>query len=294
MEPTMKSAGFIGIGVMGLPMARNLARHFGHLVVWNRSPARAEALVADGAEVAADPAGVFRRCRIVILMLATEDAIDDVLRQASDADPGVLAGRIVVNMGTTSPPYSAALDARLRAAGARYVEAPVSGSRVPAENGQLVGMLAGDEEAIAEVRPLLAPMCKETFVCGAVPAALQMKLAVNLFLITMVSGLVESFHFARSLGLDTATHRAILDAGPMASAVSKMKLEKLVNGDFAVQASIVDVQKNARLVAEEARRGRLVSPLIEECHRLFSETLAAGHGGLDMVGVLRAIEARNR
>lgn len=290
----MGTIGFIGTGVMGFPMAKNLARHFGHLVVWNRSPEKPAELVAHGAQVAADPAEVFRRCRIVIVMLATEHAIDDVLRQANENRQDFLADRIVVNMGTTSPAWSAALGARIEKAGGHYVEAPVSGSRIPAENGQLVGMLAGDPEAVAEVRPILAPMCKETFVCGAVPAALQMKLAVNLFLITMVSGLVESFHFARALGLDTGMLRAILDAGPMASNVSRMKLEKLVNDDFSVQASIVDVQKNARLVAEEARRGALVSPLIESCHQLFSETLAAGHGGLDMIGVLRAIEARNR
>lgn len=289
----MDTLGFIGTGVMGFPMARNLARHFGRLVVWNRSPDKSAALVPFGAQIAETPGELLARCRIVILMLATEGAIDAVLEQAGIGRPEALAGRIVVHMGTTSPAYSAGLNQRIRAAGGQYVEAPVSGSRLPAENGQLVGMLAGDPGAVTEVRPWLAPVCKETFVCGPVPSALQMKLAVNLFLITMVSGLVESHHFARQLGLDPALHRAILDAGPMASAVSKMKLEKLVAGDFSVQASIADVQKNSRLVAEEARRGGITSPLIEECYRLFSETLDGGHGGLDMIGVLRAIEARN-
>lgn len=289
----MDALGFIGTGVMGFPMARNLARHFGQLVVWNRSPEKSAALVPYGAQVAATPRELLNRCRIVIMMLATEDAIDDVLEQSGIGCQDALSRHIVVHMGTTSPAYSAGLNERIRAAGGQYVEAPVSGSRLPAENGQLVGMLAGDPEAVAEVRPWLAPVCKETFVCGPVPSALQMKLAVNLFLITMVSGLVESHHFARELGLDPALHRAILDAGPMASAVSKIKLEKLVAGDFSVQASIADVQKNSRLVAEEARRGGIASPLIEECYQLFTETLNGGHGALDMVAVLRAIEGRN-
>ena len=93
------------------------------------------------------------------------------------------------------------------------VEAPVSGSRTPAENGELVAMLAGDPDAVAEVRPLLAPMCRQTFLCGAVPGALHMKLAVNLYLITMVTGLAEAAHFAGQHGLDLERFVAVLDAG---------------------------------------------------------------------------------
>jgi hypothetical protein len=165
----METLGFIGTGLMGFPMARNLVRHFGQLVVWNRSPEKSAALVSFGAQVAANPGELLDRCRIVIMMLATEDAIDDVLARAGADRSDSLNGRIVVHMGTTSPAYSAALNERIRTAGGQYVEAPVSGSRLPAENGQLVGMLAGDPDAVAEVRPWLTPVCKETFVCGPVP-----------------------------------------------------------------------------------------------------------------------------
>jgi 3-hydroxyisobutyrate dehydrogenase len=181
----------------------------------------------------------------------------------------------------------------VRAAGGSYVESPVSGSRRPAEAGELVAMLAGDPAAVARVRPLLAPMCRDAFACGPVPNGLLMKLAVNLYLITMVTGLAEAAHFARRYGLDLDRFAAVLDAGPMASAVSRGKNEKLLAGDFSVQAAALDVLKNNRLIAEAARRGGFASPLLDTCHELYRETVALGHGGADMVAVLRAIEARS-
>lgn len=284
--------GFVGLGVMGQPMALNLARAGTPLVVWNRTPARCEPLRAAGARVAADPEEVFGRADVVILMLADETAIDAVLGRGTPEFAARVGGRVLVHMGTTSPEYSGGLEADLRAAGGRYVEAPVSGSRVPAEQAQLVAMLAGDGPARDAVRPLLAPMCRETFDCGAVPGALLMKFSVNLFLITLVTGLTEAFHFADRHGLDQRLLLDVLDAGPMASAVSRMKAPKLLTRDFAVQAAAADVLKNNLLIARAARKADLASPLLDVCHALFEETVAQGHGGEDMVAVLRALEAR--
>ncbi|MEU6251620.1 NAD(P)-dependent oxidoreductase [Streptomyces sp. NPDC047043] len=284
--------GFIGLGVMGQPMALNLARAGTPLVVWNRTPDRCDPLRAAGAAVAASPAEVFERAETVILMLADEAAMDAVLGRGTADFASRVAGRTVVHMGTTSPEYSAGLEDAVRGAGGRYLEAPVSGSRVPAEQGELVGMLAGEEDAVAVVRPLLAPLCRETFGCGAVPGALLMKFSVNLFLITLVTGLTEAFHFADRHGLDQRLLRDVLDAGPMASAVSRVKGPKLLARDFSVQAGAADVLKNNRLIAEAARKADLASPLLDICHALYAETVARGHGGEDMVAVLHALEAR--
>ncbi|MFI5567074.1 NAD(P)-dependent oxidoreductase [Streptomyces sp. NPDC051740] len=284
--------GFIGLGVMGRPMALNLVRAGTPLVVWNRTRGRCAPLREAGAEVAGSAGEVFRKAGTVILMLADETAVDAVLGRGTPDFAARVAGRTVVHMGTTSPEYSAALEDAVRAAGGAYAEAPVSGSRVPAEQGRLVAMLAGDARAATAVRPLLAPMCRETFDCGAVPGALLMKLSVNLFLITQVTGLTEAFHFADRHGLDRRRFLDVLDAGPMASAVSRMKAPKLLARDFAVQAAAADVLKNNRLIAQAARRAGLASPLLDVCHTLFDETVAAGHGGEDMVAVLRALEAR--
>ncbi|MEV4327345.1 NAD(P)-dependent oxidoreductase [Microbispora rosea] len=286
------NVGFVGLGIMGQPMALNLVRAGTPLVVWNRTAARSEPLRAAGAEVAGSAAEVFRRARVVILMLADEAAIDAVLERGTPAFARNVADRVVVHMGTTSPAYSAGLEADVLAAGGGYVEAPISGSRVPAEQGRLVAMLAGRPEAVEEVRPLLKPMCVKTVVCGPAPKALLTKLAVNIFLITTVTGLAESLHFGERQGLDIGLLVDVLNSGQMASDVSRVKAVKLAGRDFAAQAAIADVLKNNRLIAEAARGAGVASPLLDVCHALFGETLALGHGDLDMAAVVHAIEAR--
>ncbi|GAA0582148.1 NAD(P)-dependent oxidoreductase [Paractinoplanes ferrugineus] len=273
--------GFLGLGVMGRPMAANLVGAGHELVGWTRSGRE-----LPGARGAASPAEVFEQAEVVFLMLANAEAIDSVIGPA-------VRDRTVVHMGTTSPEYSAGLGARVRELGGRYVEAPVSGSRGPAEAGQLVAMLAGDEPDRDRVRPLLAPMCREVFDCGPVPRGLLLKLAVNTFLISMVTGLAEAFHFADGVGLDPALLRDVLDAGPMASFVSKGKGGKIVAGDYSVQAAIRDVHYNNRLIVEAAAKHGLATPLLDICRELYAETEQQGRGGEDMASVIHAVKARN-
>ncbi|MFD0200534.1 MULTISPECIES: NAD(P)-dependent oxidoreductase [Saccharothrix] len=285
--------GFVGLGIMGQPMALNLARSGRSLVVWNRSPHRVEPLREAGAEVAASPAEVFVAAEVVILMLANEGAIDAVLDRGTDRFAEHVGGRTVVHMGTTPPGYSRDLGADIRAAGGKYVEAPVSGSRGPAEAGELVGMLAGDPEDVARVREVIAPMCADVVVCGQVPEALLMKLAVNLFLITMTTGLAEAFHFAERHDLDLGTLVEVLDKGPMSSKVSRAKTAKLLTDDFDAQAAALDVLRNNQLIAEAARAAGVASPLLDACLALFTRTVELGHGKEDMAAVVHALRERS-
>jgi 3-hydroxyisobutyrate dehydrogenase len=288
-----QSAGFIGLGIMGQPMALNLLRAGIPLVVWNRTAAKARVLEAAGAEVAPDVGAVFGRSNVIITMLTDGDALDTVLARGTPAFAGRLAGRTVVHMGTTAPGYSQGLEADVRAAGGRYIEAPVSGSRVPAEAGDLVAMLAGDQDAVESVRPLLEPMCQDMIWCGPVPNALLIKLSASIFLITLVTGLAESVQFARRLGLDLGQFVEVLGAGQMASPVMRVKAPKLVAGDFTVQAAVTDVQKNAELAAAAARTAGIVSPLLDACRSLYEETAGLGFAEADMTAVLNALQARS-
>lgn len=273
-------------------MAANLLKTQPCLTVWNRSLPALERLGELGATIAPSAREAMRGAAIVLLMLANEAAIDDVLERESQAFADNVHSRLIVHMGTTSSDFSRNLAAAVEAAGGRYVEAPVSGSRVPAENGTLVAMVAGEEADVTAVRDLLQPMCSKTFACGHVPGGLTMKLAVNLFLITMVTGLAEAAHFALAAGLDIALFRAVIDAGPMSSDVSRVKLDKLVNGDFTPQASLADVLMNSRLVADAARSSAVATPLLEQAKALYAKADEMGLGGIDMIGVVRALEER--
>ncbi|QIF03347.1 NAD(P)-dependent oxidoreductase [Roseimicrobium sp. ORNL1] len=285
--------GFIGTGTMGEPMAMNLVKAGTPLIVWNRSSNKARGLASAGATVVGDSDEVFVRCEIIFLMMGTPEAIDAVLKRGEREFPARVRGHTIVILGTPPPEYSKSLEAEIRAAGGSFVEAPVSGSRAPAEAGRLVGILAGEHDVVDRVRPLLSPMCHRSFYCGAVPKALHMKLAINLYMIAMVAGLVESVHFAARHGVDLAQFMAILDAGPMASPLSRIKASKLVERDFSVQAAAEVVLENTHLISAAARQAHISTPLLDTCHQLLEEAVEQGFGSEDLVAMLRALETRS-
>lgn len=292
-DKPQSAVGFIGLGSMGEPMALNLARSGTPLIVWNRTPAKARVFEPVGATVAASVEEVFAQTETVLLMLADSRATDSVLKRNTPVFAGLVRGRTVVHMGTTAPAYSRGLEADLLAAGGHYVEAPVSGSRKPAEAGQLVAMLAGRPDTLDTVRPLLAPMCREAIVCGPVPNALSMKLASNLFVIGMLTSLAEAVNYARAQGLDLDQFVSLLGAGPLASDLLRMKAPKLVARDFAIQASVATLIDSHRLITDAARETGTALPLLDVCSALYQETAQLGLGDADVVAVLRAIEERS-
>jgi 3-hydroxyisobutyrate dehydrogenase len=287
----MTPAGFIGLGLMGTPMALNMLRAGTPLVVWNRTASKCDALVREGAQAAQTIDDVFRQCDTVFLMLADASAVDAVLSRGSEQFAGRVRGRTVVHMGSTSPEFSRELASDVAAAGGTYVECPISGSRVPAERGELVAMIAGDRRAVEQIVPLLKPVARDVFTCGDVPNALLMKLAVNIFLMATVIGLAEAANFAQLQGLDMQTFRRILDAGQMASTISAIKIQKIVQDDFSAQAAARDAFANTLLIAESARATGIPIPLLEQCCKLLGETVARGYGHLDMAAVKLAFSA---
>lgn len=273
---------------MGEPMARNLLGSGGRLTVWNRTPERCATLGEAGAQVASSPATLCAASEIIFLMLVDGRAMDEVLGRGTEQFRRNVTGRTIVNTATVSPHYSKALEADIRSAGGAYVEAPVSGSRVPAEQGQLVAMLAGDESAIARVRPLFASLCRATVPCGAVPGGLTMKFAASIFLIASMTGLAEAAHFAEAEGLDLHAWARVVNASQMASDISRVKVDKLLAGDLVAQAAIANVLEATRLIVDAAHADGISTPLMDASLELYRRADAIGLGGLDMIAVMRA------
>jgi 3-hydroxyisobutyrate dehydrogenase len=290
----METLGFIGLGVMGQPMALNLRKAGYPLIAWSRTAEKCAPLLDAGAEIAAQPADVFASARVIVMMLFDSAAIDQVLPRGTPALAAMVRDHIVINMNSVEPEYSRGLAREIESAGGQFVEAPVSGSRIPAEQGQLVAMLAGDADVCDAVRPVLSAMCRLAIYCGPAGNGLLMKLAINIFMLTTSVGLAEAFHFAGRNGLPLDRFQEVADSSQMASQLSRIKLAKLVSSDFARQGSVTDGVNNTKLITDAARDAAASAELITVVQALFSEAFALGHGADDMIAVIRAIEARSR
>ncbi|MDR7251120.1 3-hydroxyisobutyrate dehydrogenase [Nocardioides sp. BE266] len=282
--------GFIGLGHMGEPIAVNLLRAGRRLVAWTRRAERVQELVRAGATGAVDVGQVLDSCEVVLVMLADAAALDEVLGWDGSGFAHPLAGRTLVNLGTVSTASASAFHERVREAGGRYVEAPVSGSRVPAQRGELVVMLAGDGD-LDPLEQLLAPISRAVVRCGAVPAATATKLSVNAFLVSLVTALAESVHLAERSGVDLDVLHRVLDSGPMASAVSRMRLAAMLERDYAPQTAIDDVVRNCQLVLELAESAGTGAPMARRSHDLYTRSSALGFGAADMAAVVEALRA---
>jgi 3-hydroxyisobutyrate dehydrogenase len=282
---------FVGLGVMGEPMAWNLAQAGFTLTVFNRSPARSEPFRKAGVTVAATARDAVGASDVIVLMLPDEAAIDAVLERDAEGRIGMpLDGRVIALMSTVAPAYSQALGDAVEAAGGSYVEAPVSGSRQPAEAGQLVIMAAArDSDLIGQVEPVFAAVGKATIRCGAPPDAMRMKLANNLLLIAMFEALAEATHFARGIGLDLDQFFSLVLAGPMANDLFRGKVPKLLSGDYAQQAAVKTVAGVIHLICEEARRMNLSTPVAATNEKLFARAVAEGLGEDDVIGIQKLL-----
>jgi 3-hydroxyisobutyrate dehydrogenase len=149
-------------------------------------------------------------------------------------------------------------------------------------------MLAGDRRGIEELRPVLTHLCQETVTTGAVPSAMACKISVNLYLIASVAALAEATALASKLGLQMAVFARVIGQGPLGSDVARAKLPKMISRDFAPEASILDVCKNAGLVADTAASARIDAEVLGSARRIFDGLLHAGSAKLDMAAVITA------
>jgi 3-hydroxyisobutyrate dehydrogenase len=192
--------GVAGLGAMGAAIAARLIE-VGHQVnVWNRSADKAKPLADAGAAVAATPAALAAGCEAVITMLTDGAALDAVYTGPNGLLSGDVKGRLFIDMSTVAPKVSTDLAAKVRAAGAAFVECPVGGSTTPARQGKLLGLMGAEAADAARAKPILEPLTRKLEHCGPVGAGAAMKLAINLPLMVAWQAYGEAFAIARTVG----------------------------------------------------------------------------------------------
>ncbi|OAQ69604.1 NAD binding NADP oxidoreductase coenzyme F420-dependent [Pochonia chlamydosporia 170] len=270
---------------MGTPMAMNLSKYY-PTTVWNRSASKYPALVAAGAVVGETPARVAEQSDLIFTMLfdgaAIQSVFDESFRKA-------LKDKTIINTSSVSVEYSEALSRQITAAGGSFMEMPVSGSKVPAEQGKLVGMMAGDRAICERARRFVEPLTSAAIYCGPIGSGLRMKYAINAYLVTMTVGLAESVSLAQAQGLDLDAFSQVLAAGPLASAYSKLKMDKILAQDWSAQAAIKDCYNSTKLIQAAAKEANTQSPLVQLCGELYSQANDLGMAEDDMISVFRIL-----
>jgi 3-hydroxyisobutyrate dehydrogenase-like beta-hydroxyacid dehydrogenase len=280
--------GFAGLGIMGTPMALNLLKGGHELVVWNRTPGACEALRASGAQVAGTPAALAAACEVTFAMLADPEAALAVACGPGGIREGLAPGGGYVDMSTVDPGTSLRIATALTAAGARFLEAPVSGSRQPAEQGQLVIMAAGDRALYDEIAPVLDLLGKRHLFLGEAGCAARMKLVVNLVMGGMMTAFAEGLALSRSAGLEPGQVLEVLDAGALANPMFRGKGPRMLAGDFDVAFPLKHMAKDLRLAAQLATTAGVETTVGAAAGIAYGRALASGDGDLDFSAVLRS------
>ncbi|HEX6835982.1 MAG TPA: NAD(P)-dependent oxidoreductase [Polyangia bacterium] len=279
---------FLGLGTMGAPMAANLLKQHS-LAVWNRTPERARPLVDAGARLATSPADAARGADAIVLMLADPIAVLSVVDGPDGLVAGLAPNALVIDMSTIDPATARVTDAKVRARGGRFVDAPVSGTRKPAVDGKLVIMAGGDPADVARARPLLELMGRVVPV-GGVGQGMAAKLVLNGLGAHMMTGFSAMLVLAARLDLDLTAMLEVIGSGAFSSPLYTSKAPRMLARDFAADFTLQLMHKDQELVLATAAEHGYAMPTLAAIRDVLAEGIAAGYGDGDLSGIVRLFE----
>jgi 3-hydroxyisobutyrate dehydrogenase len=278
----------LGTGIMGSAMARRLAAAGLRTTVWDRSPQAAAPIAAAGARIAASAPDAAAGAHVVITMLPTAQVVEQVIFAGGVAE-AFAEGAVWAQMGTIGIEATAAITGRLAQVrpDVLFVDAPVSGSKGPAETGQLLILASGPPGAQAIAGPAFAAIGRKTVWLGAAGQGSRMKLVVNAYMSTLIEGVAEALELARRLGIDAAGLADAIEGGPLDAPIAEAKLHKMQSGDFAPEFPLEWALKDVDLAIAAAGEDRL--PLLEALSQQGRAAVTAGHGRDDVSAVRLAL-----
>lgn len=284
---------FLGTGIMGAPMARHLAEAGHDLTVWNRTPEKARALTAFGARVAEDPAAAAAGADVVVTMLADGEAVEDVMAEAA---PALAEGTIWWQASTVGVSGTEALVALAEDHGLTLVDAPVLGTKGPAEAGELVVLASGPTAAIEALRPLFDAVGSKTLFFREEPGrATRFKLVMNHWVLALTNAIAETIAFAEAVDINPGCFLDTIEGGTLDVGYAHLKGPGMISNDLPVAFPLKHALKDADLILEAGDRHALDLALAQTVRDRLFAAAAEGHGDEDMgmvVAAARATSAR--
>jgi 3-hydroxyisobutyrate dehydrogenase len=284
----VKSIAVLGTGIMGAAMARNLAKAGLETRAWNRTREKAEPLADDGVAVADSAAAAVEGADAVITMLADANAV----REVSLGDGGVLAalpeGAVWLQMSTIGVAGTEELAAASGERDIDFVDAPVLGTKQPAEAGELTVLASGPEDALDRCEPVFEPLAARTFRLGEAGMGNRMKLVLNNWLLTITVGLAETIALAERLGVDPALFMDVIKDGPMGPPYAELKGRMMITRDFPPAFPLYLATKDGRLVLEAGESDGAEMPLTRAIRDRLEMAIELGHGDEDLAAAYLA------
>ena len=274
-------------GTMGLPMTRNLASAGIEVRAWNRSGEKAEPLSEDGIEVLDSAREAVDGASVILTILSDAEAVDSVMEGSDGALDGAEDAALWLQMSTIG------LEGTERCAELAdrhdlvFIDAPVVGTKKPAEEGKLTVLASGPTEARARCEPIFDAIGQKTFWLGEAGTGTRMKLVINSWILTLVEGLAETIAFAEGIDIEPAQFLEVISGGPTDTAYAQLKGKMMIEGSFEPSFRLELAAKDARLVLEALERHDLDLPLLETIRRQLEEA-AQEHGEKDMAATYLA------
>ncbi|MFN7935216.1 MAG: NAD(P)-dependent oxidoreductase [Bryobacteraceae bacterium] len=289
----MAKLGFLGLGIMGYPMARNLIRGGHDVAVWTNSEAKAKKLVADekSGTACSTPKEVAAHADVIFLCVGDTAMSTAVILGPNGLIEGAKPGTVIVDASTVSPAHSITMRDTLQPKGIHYLDAPCTGSKPGAEGGNLTFMIGGDPQVFEQIKPLFEPMGKQLFYCGTHGMGTNAKLTQNLVLSNILQAFNEGIVLATKAGVDPKLMIEILDKSAAKCGLINFKAPYIFARNFETNFSVKWMHKDIGLMLDSAKDLDVPLPLTSLTQQLFRAAIAKGHGDEDICSTIKVLES---
>jgi 3-hydroxyisobutyrate dehydrogenase-like beta-hydroxyacid dehydrogenase len=277
---------FLGLGIMGKPMAQNLVKAGHEVKVWNRSPGK----VVGGAHGTATPKEAAKDAELIWVCVSDTKAVEQVLFGRDGAIESLKPGTIVVDSSTILPASSLKFAERVRQKGGDFVDAPVTGSKTGAETGQLIFIVGARQETFDKLQPLFSVMGKSAVRVGENGKGLAAKLSMNLMIALTFEGFAEALVLAKKQGVDLQPLMSLINQSMVRSGVVDYKAPFVLSRDFTANFPMRLMHKDIHLMLEAAHQNGVKLPGLETVDKVYESSTREGHSELDYAATLMTLE----